>query len=344
MHTVTWKQFIRTLEANARHQQRESAHRHRDLQRRQRELEKRSRELTKQEELERAKNEVELYENYQALLVSLHKEAAPAWDWRAISLAPPPPQPIRLSACESQAHAALANYRPGMFDRVLGKQKRQTAALEADLARARENDEAAYRGALHKYQEEYARWEHRCHLAQRLLQRDASAYPQALEHTAAFRDISEFRASARVSSATQSAIAIECTLALEDVVPTEEFKLTSTGKISTKEIPTSRYWAILQDHVCSVALRIARDTCDILPVDRVIVNASHARTNTATGHRESICVVALHAPRQALSGIRFEHADASDAMKNFDHRMAFKKTTGFGPVEPISIEDQWVSR
>jgi hypothetical protein len=128
----------------------------------------------------------------------------------------------------------------------------------------------------------------------------------------------------------------------DDLVPGEEVRLTATGKISTKEIPATRYWLLHQDHFCSCAIRVARETLAVLPASRVVVHIELRRLDSSTGHRELETIISVNFDRAALARLNFDSIDPSDALSKFKTRMSFKKASGFESVEPISLDEQWV--
>jgi hypothetical protein len=74
------------------------------------------------------------------------------------------------------------------------------------------------------------------------------------------------------------------------------------------------------------------------PIDR-----QPRKTNSSTGHPELLTFLAVHFTRRAVANINLANIDPSDSMKNFQHRMKFKKTTGFENVEPVTTEEHWVT-
>jgi len=110
----------------------------------------------------------------------------------------------------------------------------------------------------------------------------------------------------------------------------------------SKEMPKIRYWALYQDHVCGCAIRIARDGFALLPIPRVVVNVATASLDTSTGHLTPTMILAVSFLRDALGRLNIDACDPSDAMVNFDHRMKFKKTSGFEAVEPTSASEAWM--
>jgi hypothetical protein len=54
-------------------------------------------------------------------------------------------------------------------------------------------------------------------------------------------------------------------------------------------------------------------------------------------------VLAVHFTRGTLMRLNFAAIDPSESLKNFPHRMKFKKTSGFDPVDKITSDEQWVT-
>ena len=290
-----------------------------------------------------AAHEAETFQNYLELLVSLHKDCGANWDWQAYESAQPPEAPSRGNRNEQLAAQALARYVPGFFDKLFGGAKTRSAELEVSVVRAQVADQEVHDAALRAHHDEYELWKWRRALAARIRSGDASAYTIALNHAGAFEDVAAFKAKASVACAESDVVEIACLLSDEETVPTEDVKLTATGKLTSKAMPAGRYWALYQDYVCSAALRIANETFAVLPIERTIVNVGAVLTNPSTGHREPVIFLAVHFARSALRGLNLDAIDPSDSMSNFPHRMKFKKTTGFESVLPITPQEQWIS-
>jgi hypothetical protein len=317
--------------------------RYRQLARDQRANEKLRAAHAKEAEKLRAAHEVNQFDNYLELLVSLHKDCGDDWDWPAIAKAGAPPLPPRRNRHESTAAAEMQAYKPGFFEKLFGGAKKRLAVLANAVERGRDADQAEHMAAMREHQAMHALWNARKNLAPRVLAGEVAAYSEALEHAAAFEELAAFRTRIAVAAAESDVVALLCEITGEELVPPEEVKLTAAGKLSTKAMAAGRYWALYQDHVCSCALRIANETFAVLPISRVIVNIGTVQTNTSTGHRELATFLAVHFARQTLAKLNLDKIDPSDSMKNFPHRMKFKKTSGFEPVPPITPEEQWVT-
>ncbi len=311
--------------------------------RRQRELAKREQEIDKYAQHVRANHEAEQFANYLELLVSVHKDCGMNWDWPALAREEAPAHPIRIPHYESGARAALASYKPAFFEKLSGADKKRKNELTQAVLDASAADDRAYMEAVRQHQEAYAAWNVRRTQAQHILARDARAYPTVLQLSGALDELTAFQIQVSLTATEPDAIAFDCSITNDQTVPREEVKLTAKWTLTTKDIPAGRYWALFQDHVCSAAIRVAREAFAVLPVSRVVVNIGPVRLNSSNGHHEPVTFLAVHFARSALERINLANIDPSDSMKNFHHRMKFKKTTGFEAVEPITLDEQWIT-
>ena len=85
------------------------------------------------------------------------------------------------------------------------------------------------------------------------------------------------------------------------------------------------YNLLLQDYICSMCIRIARDMFALLPIKDTIV---HAVLNGNT-------VVSVDFDRTTLSKIKFGYIDPSDTMAQFRHNMVFTVNNGFCAVTRV---------
>ena len=202
------------MEAQSRRAQRETERaavfRSRDVQRWQRELQRRQREIDKEDERIRAADEVERFENYIQLLVTVHKDCGAFWDWNALTRAAPPPPPPRGSQHEFAAGEALRGYRSGFFDRLFGWDRKRTVELQQGVTKGRAADQAEHEEALRQYKAACDTWNLRRTIGARILAGDTSAYGEALDHAAAFGDILSFRTRVSVTASQPDVIALAC--------------------------------------------------------------------------------------------------------------------------------------
>ena len=276
-------------------------------------------------------------------LVSLHTQGVMPMDWHAVATAPQPSPPPPVTASEQLARADLASYTPGFTDKLFGKAKRRVAELELAVEAARQDDARATQHALADHANAIQQWQYHQQLAQRMIARDTAAYHEVLDAWSITEGLSTLGAQTIIQRLEPNGIQYLVGIDAESNVPEIELRLTKTGKMSQKKMAVGKRWEVIQDHVCSAGLRLLSDSFALLCIDRVVVNVGGTAVNPATGHLEPVTWLALHATRGAFSQINPHAVDPSDSMVNFDARMQFRKTKGFTPVDPMSLDDQWVT-
>lgn len=327
-----WRGALRSIQAAARAAEREERCRLRDLERQQKSY-------ARLQELEQAALDVQLYENHIERLISLHKECADIVHWASIASTQPPKEPTRASTNEERARRIWSNYQPSLWDKLLRQSDRKRESLFRNIEVEKKTDEEEYQQALKRFKEEYAEWEESREVAQRILAGDPEAYTEAIRELDPFREISDLGSRITIEIHNPKIVEVILHVHGEQVIPKEQKRLLKSGKLSVKEIPSSKFYQQYQDYVCSAALRVARDTFAILPATLVISTAVDTLLNTQTGHLEEQPILSVAIPRQTLEKFDLEAIDPSDSMRNFVHRMDFKKTKGFSAVERIAAAE-----
>lgn len=92
-----------------------------------------------------------------------------------------------------------------------------------------------------------------------------------------------------------------------------------------QKISNTEYNLLLQDYVCSICIRIARDMFALLPIRNTIV---HTVLDGKT-------IISVDFDRQTLSKVKFGYIDPSDTLGQFKHNMIFNSNVGFCNVERI---------
>ncbi len=185
----------------------------------------------------------------------------------------------------------------------------------------------------------HARWQWFHDVAVGVLAGNVQACEAVLQHLGPFQRLQELGGSIRVS--IQQDWCVEAWLSANgsEVVPTEQPTVTPTGKSGRRKIPATRRWELFQDHVCSAALRIARETFALLPIPVVFVHVADVKLDPSTGHEVMVPVLSVAFDREAFAGLNLDKVDPSSAVEGFDHAMNFKKATGFSAVVPLDPGD-----
>lgn len=287
-------------------------------------LAKREREKAKLAEQEYAKLQVELYENRIDRMRSIHQESDDSIDWKAIYHQEAPFEDDMIGPNEEYARSQLESYKPNWIDRLFNRESKRRQRLEEDIRAAAETDRTCYE-----------EWREAKELARRVLIGEADTYYDVIESFQPFDDLLEFGSGFECNVASPEIVQVAFDVNAQEAIPTRVYTLTKTGKLSEKAMTKTAYYDLYQDYVCGAALRIAREVFALLPVQVVYVQAYEKQLNTSTGHEEDVLILTVQYERQILEQLNMSRVDPSDALEQFKHRMNFRKTKGFAPVEII---------
>ena len=96
---------------------------------------------------------------------------------------------------------------------------------------------------------------------------------------------------------------------------------------SQRTLAAYAYHELLQDFICSLSIRIARDVFALLPVHHTVV---HAMLDGQT-------ILSVDFDRDSLARVKFGFVDPSDTIAKFPHNMWFNAQNGFAPVERLGL-------
>jgi len=323
-----WRGAVRAIAAAQRAAERESVRRHRQFERMSKEQAKRDAALW-------AASEVEEYENLIDRITSVHRDCSAPWKWQTLSATASPPPPRPTDAEELKALAALDAYSPSLIDKVFLLESKKRARLIANIDVARRSDAAVNATAQQAHAVSFTDWKETKDLADRILTGDPAAFRDAVDELSPFRELSDLGSNIAFQFARDTPATVTLTVNGDSVVPSESKSLLQSGKLSTKKISQVRFFELYQDYVSGAVLRIARELFALLPIDVVFVTAVGNMLDSSTGHMVNRPILSTMIPRETLDRLRFDTVEASEALRNFNHRVDFKKTKGFAPIEPL---------
>ena len=333
---------MRSFAAAARRAERDAQRRQRYAQREQvrlgREISRMEKQVAKQAMLDQARAEVEEYEERLALLNDIHRTCGDTWDWHEVLNAPAPVAPPPSRDFETAALTRLNQYTPTFFERLFRKAEKHRAELEARVVKGRKNDENVNAGAQRKHLADIRGWEEQRDLAAHILEGDLEAYREAVDGLSPFNEMTEIGCEVDFAFHDHTSIDVSVRVDGDQIVPGEVKGLLASGKLSVKKMPKGRFYELYQDYVCGSALRVAREIFALLPLETALVTVSTQMLNPQTGRQEQAALLSVIIPRRTLETLSFGSLDPSDAMRNFSHRMGFKRSVGFTGVEPLTLE------
>jgi hypothetical protein len=315
-----WKGTLRTIGATARRMEREAQRRHKQ-------------EL-KEQIAQDAAADVENWKNYIDELLSVHSNLTERVNWVSMLNQPKPVEPLFEAKHASKAQRKLAAFKPGLFDFLKGGSEKKKAALVLAIEKAKAKDDADFQKVQNTYLAELADWETDRSLAKRLVAGESAAIQEVIN------EMQTFSRDDLIGSSVQFAISDNYVHARpqvhsDDIIPDYRRKQLASGKLSETKMPVGQFNELYQDYVASVALKVAGDLFQLLPLDEVFVTCESTMLNSATGHKEPMPILSVQFVRSTMMQLNLHHIDPSDSMSNFNHAMAFSKTKGFSPITPL---------
>jgi hypothetical protein len=278
--------------------------------------------------LEKAKLEVEAFENSIEILLSAHKDQSEPMDWVKYAAALPPPEPANAGRHEFAASLAV----------ICSQLDANASGADAGADGCRLLDQQETQAKRKECTRQITECQRMRDLARRVLAGQAGAYTEAVSEFSSLSEIGGLGTSLNIVVHSRSLIGCDLTINGQEVVPSEMKSLTSTGKVSTKAMPKQRFTEIYQDYVCSCVLRVAREIFSLLPVETVLVTVFGSRGKTSR-HPSKRPILSVACERQFLKSLDFETLDPSDTIERFPHRgdvRASRKTGEFVSIEPIT--------
>lgn len=310
----------------------------RNAKRQQRALEQHRAALARAEALQHAAQAVQDCEDYLTSLVSIHKSRPDVVEWSKLATASPPGEPSRSDAEEKRARQRLNSYRPSVFARLFHRDDKRKAELAQEIVAAQGRDDARYRTEMHAFETRLQEYKDQKELAERVLRRDPEAMLEVISARNPFTAISALGLAIRFTIVRGRRVAADLVVHGESIISKETLSLLKSGRASVKQIPKSQYYRLYQDYVCSAALRVARELFALLPIEDVVITALDKIISSKTGHLEEQPILSVLIPRETIAQLNLDALDPSDSMQNFLHRMDFRQTTGFRPVERLNAE------
>jgi len=187
---------------------------------------------------------------------------------------------------------------------------------------------------LYEYSEELSDWQKDTILAKKLLAGESAAIHEVVKEMQSFSDV-EFLGTGIEFMIEDNFIHALPKIHGDEIVPSFRRKQTASGKLSETKMPKGEFNELYQDYVASVALKVAGDLLQILPLNEIYVTCSAIMLNSKTGHQEETSILSVQFVRNIYERLDLNHLDPSDSLENFKHEMKFTKTKGFHRIERL---------
>jgi len=279
---------------------------------------------------------------YVKTLKSIHLDHSDLINWDSISSEARPLEPNRESLHEEIAALQLNTFRPSFFDKVLGLTDRKIKKFSGLLEEAKKRDQTIHEFKLNKFAEQIEDWNTLQSIAHRIKNKDVEAYNNVLQFFKPFDEITELGKQLRLSL-NEDYIDIELDTISEGVIPPFELSLTSTGKLSKKDMSSAKFNDLYFEHICSCVIRIAKEISIFFPISYIIITVISKDLDKATGHNANSAILSLLTTPDKIKGLNLKTILPSETIKSFNHNLKFTKTNGFGPVSKIDVKNSILS-
>jgi hypothetical protein len=281
-----------------------------------------------------ASKAVETYHEVIADLTTAHKAKIEIIRWKELLQDPGPAAPVPGHRHEQTAQNKFEAYHAGFLDTVFNLADRKRKDLQKAIEAGRRQDQLTFEQASADYTQQHQQWVNMQTLARDILSKDVQAYQEALERFNPFAHTREIAAPPSFSFHPDY-IEVHWFAHPEEVVPHIAVSLTSTGKLSKKDMAASRVHELYQEHIVSYLLRAGREVLALLPVQLAVIHILADLLNPVTGQKEKQCILSAALYPETLARLNFDGVDLSQVLRNFKHNIQFNKTTGFKPVAQL---------
>lgn len=295
---------------------------------------KRLKEEQKLQEIENVLQEVSVWENYIETIQTLHKSCSKPIDWNQIKNTLKPTEPQYKFLNVTSAQNKLDNFKPSFLDKVFGETQKKVGKLESLLEQAKLKDIKENNLKCNAYSDALKKWDELQKIAIGIEKKETESYKGALHYFKPFSCIEELGTQVSYSF-ENNYINIDLHINSLETVPDYGLKQTARGKLSKKNMLKGKFNELYQAHVCSAAIRAAREVFSYLPINYARVNALVKIVNTKNGQLEEQTILSVLFTPQIIESLNLETIDSIESMQNLVHTMKFNRIRGFSIVRKV---------
>lgn len=315
-----WKGNMRTVFAIMRAAERDSQRRHKQN--------------LKEQMADDAAEAVEDWKDHIRSLISIHTDLTDAIDWHSILKVSEPKKPIISKVHREKVAAKIRSFKPRFYDGILGGVQKRKKKLIASFEKASELDKSSDRLAAEKYLKEMNEWKADTSMARKLIAGDSGAMKEVVS------EMQSLSGEGLVGTKIEFKFGVGLVhvfpeVHTDEVIPNFRRKQLASGRLSETKMPVGEFNELYQDYVASVALKVAGDMFQILPLPEVYVTCNSVLLNSATGYQEPTPILSVKFVRETFMRLRLDGIDPSDALDNFVHVTNFKRMKGFSRITPM---------
>lgn len=254
-------------------------------------------------------------------------------DWNEVAGAGLVEPPIDTRPLEKKARHALANYRPGLLDDLLGRQAERRRALAAKVF------EAAKKDAQNHAKAKRAAETHNLDvgLAAAVLALDTNAIEAALKAHISVEELSPILEGLGIDFPLQGKLVVHLDALELDAMPDESVGLNEAGRSVHMAIPPSARCEMHLTNVCSTVLRVAAEVLARVPMERIdLVARCYLPSSKPRAEPEQHPILHVRISHQQLAGMDLRRLEPVSTISALGARVDWEIGRGFAP---IAIDD-----
>lgn len=180
----------------------------------------------KQDEIRQNAILVQEYDNYIEVIRGVHRECEASIDWCNIYAMPAPHEYGTKGVKQREAEDKYNNYKPSFVDKVLGNggAKKKQKLYDAIGVAQKEDEEA------------YLNWQSMHEFAGNIINGDIDSYFMAVDEASPFDDLLDYGSDFEIGTDDKDSMTVEFHVKSGSVIPNIAMTLTSTGKLSKKNL------------------------------------------------------------------------------------------------------------
>lgn len=253
-------------------------------------------------------------------------------DWARIIETGPVEPAVQAHALEKKARKALANYRPGVIDGLLGLQQDRRRALAAKVLEAAKKDAQLYSQAkrnaeLHNLD---------LSLATAIMAWDFNAIEAALKAHVPVQDLAGIIEGLGVDMPTPGRLVVHLDVLELDAMPDESVALTEAGKSVHSPLSSAARREMHLANVCSAVLRVGVEVLSVVPIEKIDLLARGFLPGKTADGFEQHPILHVRLSHEALRQMDLRRLEPVSTVSALGARISWEIERGFAP---IPIED-----
>ena len=249
-------------------------------------------------------------------------------NWREIIETGPVEPAVRANALEKKARHALANYRPGVIDGLLGLQADRRRALAGKVLEAAKKDaelfaQAKRNAELHNLD---------LGLAEAVMALDFGAIEAALKAHLPVAELAPILEGLGIDMPAPGKLVVHLDVLELDAMPDESVGLSDNGRSVHAYLSLAARREMHLTNVCAAVLRVGVEVMSVVPIDKIELLARGFLPGRTRDGLEQHPILHVRLSHEALRAMDLRRLEPVSAISALGARISWEIERGFGPI------------